>query len=89
MELGRILLAISRSCLLIAAIVGRLGSRYRGYGHEYGGRPGVAARLRPQIIPTGIEIGIVAGLLLAGGYLEFYMIELAQEQGLTVPGLDV
>ena len=32
--------------------------------------------------PTLIEIGIVTGLLLAGGYLEFYMIELAQEQGL-------
>ena len=32
--------------------------------------------------PTLIEIGIVVGLLLAGGYLEFYMIELAQEQGL-------
>ena len=32
--------------------------------------------------PTLIEIGIVVGLLLAGGYLEFYMIELAQQQGL-------
>ena len=32
--------------------------------------------------PTLIEIGIVVGLLLAGGYLEFYMIESAQEQGL-------
>ena len=30
------------------------------------------------IKPTIIEIGIVVGLLLAGGYLEFYMIELAQ-----------
>jgi len=37
--------------------------------------------------PTLIEIGIVTGLLLAGGYLEFYMIELAQEQGLMdMPG---
>ena len=38
--------------------------------------------------PTIIEIGIVVGLLLAGGYLEFYMIELAQEEGLmdNMPG---
>ena len=37
--------------------------------------------------PTLIEIGIVTGLLLAGGYLEFYMIEMAQEQGLMdMPG---
>ena len=32
--------------------------------------------------PTVIEIGIVVALLLVGGYLEFYMIELAQEEGL-------
>ena len=39
------------------------------------------------IKPTIIEIGIVIGLLLAGGYLEFYMIEMAQEQGLMdMPG---
>lgn len=38
--------------------------------------------LVPFIKPTIIEIGIVVGLLLAGGYLEFYMIELAQEKGL-------
>ena len=30
------------------------------------------------IKPTIIEIGIVVGLLLVGGYLEFYMIELTQ-----------
>ena len=34
--------------------------------------------LRSFIRPTVIEIGIVITLLLAGGYLEFYMIELAQ-----------
>jgi len=34
--------------------------------------------LTPFIKPTAIEIGIVLILLLAGGYLEFYMIELAQ-----------
>ncbi len=42
--------------------------------------------LRPFIKPTVMEIGIVMGLLLAGGYLEFYMIELAQEEGLEMPG---
>ena len=36
------------------------------------------------IKPTIIEIGIVVGLLLAGGYLEFYMIELAQNSGLEM-----
>ena len=42
--------------------------------------------LRQFIKPTVIEIGIVVILLLAGGYLEFYMIELAQQEGLTMPG---
>ena len=45
--------------------------------------------LRTFIKPTGIEIGIMIGLLLAGGYLEFYMIEMAQEQGLQMPGIDI
>ena len=36
------------------------------------------------IKPTIIEIGIVVGLLLAGGYLEFYMIELVEEGGLDL-----
>jgi len=36
--------------------------------------------------PTVIEIGIVVALLLVGGYLEFYMIELAQQEGLEMPG---
>jgi len=38
------------------------------------------------IKPTVIEIGIVVALLLTGGYLEFYMIELAQQEGLEMPG---
>ncbi len=42
--------------------------------------------LIPFIKPTVIEIGIVLGLLLSGGYLEFYMIELAQEEGFKMPG---
>jgi len=34
--------------------------------------------LRTAIRSTAIEIGIVVGLLLVGGILEFYMIELAE-----------
>ncbi|NND87550.1 MAG: stage II sporulation protein M [Nitrosopumilus sp.] len=30
--------------------------------------------------PTLIEIGIMLGILMAGGYIEIYMIELAQQQ---------
>lgn len=37
--------------------------------------------------PTLIEIGIVVGLLLAGGFLEDYMIKLSLEEGLEIPGL--
>lgn len=37
------------------------------------------------IKPTVIEIGIVITLLLAGGYLEFYMLELTQQEGLKMP----
>ena len=40
--------------------------------------------LVPLIKPTLIEIGIVTGLLLAGGYIEFYMIELAQAEFQTI-----
>jgi len=42
--------------------------------------------LRTAIRGTSIEIGIMVGLLLAGGFLEFYMIELAQESGFEMPG---
>ena len=43
--------------------------------------------LVPFIKPTLIEIGIMISLLLAGGYLEFYMIEIAREEGLIdMPG---
>ena len=38
--------------------------------------------LRQFIKPTLIEVGIVAGLLLIGGYIEFYMIELVEKGGL-------
>jgi hypothetical protein len=36
--------------------------------------------------PTIMEIGIVIGLLLGGGYLEYYMIKLVQEKAITLPG---
>ena len=39
------------------------------------------------IKPTIIEIGIVIALLLVGGYVEFYMIELAQNEIIEIPGL--
>lgn len=42
--------------------------------------------LIPLIKPTAIEIGIMLALLLAGGYIEFYMLEFAQEQSLEMPG---
>lgn len=37
--------------------------------------------LLAQAKPTAIEIGIVVGLLLAGGILEYYMINLTMEEG--------
>ena len=43
--------------------------------------------LTPFVKPTIMEIGVVVALLLAGGYLEFYMIELAREEGFEMPGL--
>lgn len=70
MELFAYSLGISRSFILIRAVVKKID-------------------LMPLLKPTLIEIGIVTGLLLAGGYLEFYMIELAQEQGLmNMPGFE-
>ena len=39
------------------------------------------------IKPTIIEIGIVIALLLVGGYVEFYMIELSQNESIEMPGL--
>jgi len=43
--------------------------------------------LTPFLKPTLIEIGIVVGLLLAGGFLEDYMIKLSLEEGTGIPGL--
>lgn len=43
--------------------------------------------LSPSIRPTLIEIGIVISLLLAGGFLEFYMIEMIQDTDFQMPGL--
>jgi len=41
--------------------------------------------LTPFLKPTTIEIGIVIGLLLAGGYLEDFMIKLVQEKNIILP----
>lgn len=35
--------------------------------------------ISPQLKMTVIEIGIMVGLLLAGGFIEFYMIEMIEE----------
>jgi len=43
--------------------------------------------LTPFLKPTLIEIGIVIGLLLAGGFLEDYMIKISLEEGFEVTGL--
>ena len=43
--------------------------------------------LKPLLKPTIIEIGILVGLLLAGGFLEDYMIKLAQEDGFEMPSI--
>ena len=42
--------------------------------------------LRSSMKITAVEIGAVIGLLLAGGFIEFYMIELVQESDLEMPG---
>ena len=48
----------------------------------------ISKKINPLTVikPTLIEIGIVVGLLLGGGYLEFYMIQLAQTSGFKMPG---
>jgi len=43
--------------------------------------------LTPLLKPTLIEIAIVIGLLLAGGFLEDYMIKLSQENALLIPNV--
>lgn len=42
-------------------------------------------KISPMIKPTIIEVGIMVGLLLAGGFLEDYMIKLAQDEGFKMP----
>jgi hypothetical protein len=65
MEISSYSLAISRSFILIKAIIQKTS-------------------LIQYIKPTIIEVGIVIGFLLVGGYLEFYMIELSQESGFEI-----
>ena len=67
MEIFSYSLAISRSFILIKAIITK-------------------TNLFQFIKPTIIEIGIVVGLLLLGGYIEFYMIELVENESLEIPG---
>jgi hypothetical protein len=67
MEIFSYSLAISRSFILIKAIITK-------------------SNLSQFIKPTIIEIGIVITLLLAGGYVEFYMIELVQNESIEMPG---
>ena len=68
MEIFSYSLAISRSFILIKAIITKTS-------------------LSQFIKPTIIEIGVVIVLLLVGGYVEFYMIELAQNESIEMPGL--
>ena len=68
MEIFSYSLAISRSFILIKAIITK-------------------TTLSQFIKPTIIEIGIVVVLLLAGGYVEFYMIELVENESIEMPGL--
>jgi len=67
MEIFSYSLAISRSFILIKAIITK-------------------TNLSQFIKPTIIEIGIVIALLLVGGYVEFYMIELVQNESIEMPG---
>ena len=43
--------------------------------------------LTPFLKPTIIEIAVVVGLLLVGGFLEDYMIKLSQENALLIPNV--
>lgn len=67
MEISAYSLGISRSFILIKAIVSK-------------------TNLFQFIKPTIIEIGIVVALLLVGGYVEFYMIELVENESIEIPG---
>jgi len=67
MEIFSYSLAISRSFILIKAIITK-------------------TNLSQFIKPTIIEIGVVIILLLVGGYVEFYMIELVQNESIEMPG---
>ncbi len=39
--------------------------------------------IKPELKRVAIEVGIMAGLLLAGGFIEHQMIEMVQESGLV------
>ena len=67
MEISAYSLGISRSFILIKAIISK-------------------TNLFQFVKPTIIEIGIVVALLLVGGYVEFYMIELVENESIEIPG---
>lgn len=67
MELAAYSLGISRSCILVMALVRK-------------------EKIARFVVPTTIEVGIMIALLLAGGYIEYYMIEALQDnEKLLVP----
>lgn len=43
--------------------------------------------LRPELRMTFLEVGVVVALLLAAGLIEYFMIEMALDAGLTIPEL--
>lgn len=43
--------------------------------------------LRRDVKPLALEVVMVVALLLAAGFVEYYMIEMAREGALAVPGL--
>lgn len=68
MELTAYSLGISRSVLVLNALLKKAG-------------------LRAMARPALLEVGAVVALLAAGGFVEHYMIELAQEGSLEIPGI--
>ena len=68
MEICAYSLAMSRSLLMVVTLV------RRGSGSS-SSTPFLSAHLRPALL----EAGVVVALLLAGGYVEFFLLEQAQE----------
>ncbi len=69
MELVAYSTAMSRSFLLIHKIIKKIP---------------IKDIIKNDYKITGIEVGLVLGLLIAGGFLEAYMIDYAEEMGLVM-----